>query len=50
MYCTKDTVQGGNHAGFGEYGPQDGDGERLITLAEQHHRVQELVVCFLAGL
>lgn len=29
-------IEGGNHAGFGAYGPQDGDGEATIDRAEQH--------------
>jgi pimeloyl-ACP methyl ester carboxylesterase len=28
-------IEGGNHAGFGLYGPQDGDGIATITPAEQ---------------
>ena len=32
---TKYTVQGGNHAGFGSYGAQKGDGEALISPEEQ---------------
>ncbi len=40
-------IDGGNHAGFGEYGPQRGDGERLIPLGRQHAEVQELIKRFL---
>lgn len=29
-------INGGNHSGFGCYGPQDGDGEALISSTEQH--------------
>lgn len=29
-------IEGGNHAGFGCYGPQDGDKEATITVEEQH--------------
>ena len=32
-------IAGGNHAGFGFYGPQSGDGERKISLAEQQLQV-----------
>ena len=32
---TKYTVRGGNHAGFGSYGAQKGDGEALISPEEQ---------------
>lgn len=28
-------IEGGNHAGFGWYGPQDGDGEATVSRAEQ---------------
>ncbi|MFW6292146.1 MAG: alpha/beta hydrolase [Spirochaetota bacterium] len=44
------TIEGGNHAGFGEYGPQDDDGELEIPLEEQHRKTRELVEEFLAGL
>jgi pimeloyl-ACP methyl ester carboxylesterase len=44
------TVEGGNHAGFGEYGPQDDDGERTIELSEQHRAVQALILEFLQEL
>lgn len=40
-------IDGGNHAGFGEYGPQRGDGERLIPLEQQHAEVQQLIIRFL---
>lgn len=33
-------IDGGNHSGFGCYGPQDGDGEALISATEQ----QELMI------
>ena len=29
-------IPGGNHSGFGEYGPQTNDGDRSISLREQH--------------
>lgn len=32
-------IQGGNHAGFGDYGPQQGDGTASITPAEQQAQV-----------
>jgi pimeloyl-ACP methyl ester carboxylesterase len=34
-------IVGGNHAGFGWYGPQDGDGEATITREEQQAQVVE---------
>jgi dienelactone hydrolase len=43
-------IQGGNHAGFGEYGPQSDDGERSISLQEQHRQVRRLVTDFLERL
>jgi len=41
------TIDGGNHAGFGEYGPQDDDGELEIPRDEQHRQTRELVRAFL---
>lgn len=39
------TVQlpGGNHAGFGAYGPQEGDGQATIAPKEQQEQTAELV-------
>ncbi len=34
-------IAGGNHAGFGWYGPQDGDGRATITREEQQEQVVE---------
>lgn len=45
-----EVIAGGNHAGFGTYGPQDGDGNPLITRAEQHRRTRELIREFLRSL
>jgi len=36
-------IDGGNHSGFGCYGPQDGDGEALISSEEQ----QELMIAMI---
>ncbi len=33
--CSEYVLEGGNHAGFGNYGPQKGDGETGITDREQ---------------
>lgn len=33
--CSEYVLEGGNHAGFGNYGPQKGDGEAKITDREQ---------------
>ncbi len=43
-------IQGGNHARFGSYGPQEGDLEATITAAEQQRIVIEKTVQFLAVL
>ncbi|KXT78558.1 alpha/beta hydrolase [Streptococcus sp. DD13] len=40
-------IEGGNHAGFGLYGPQKGDGKALITLMEQQDRTYHLILDFL---
>jgi hypothetical protein len=43
-------IEGGNHAGFAGYGPQDDDGERTIDLAEQQAELVRLVVELVDGL
>jgi hypothetical protein len=35
-YAVYHQVQGGNHAGFGSYGPQEGDGAATISAEAQH--------------
>jgi len=46
-------IEGGNHAGFGHYGPQifpRKDGERVgITLDEQHDKILSATIAFLQG-
>jgi dienelactone hydrolase len=37
-------IEGGNHAGFAGYGPQDDDGSRTIDLAEQQAALVSLVL------
>ena len=37
------TIPGGNHAGFGSYGPQAGDGESTISPEAQQERTAEAV-------
>ena len=37
-------MEGGNHAQFGNYGIQDGDGNALISAEEQQHRTVELIL------
>ena len=43
---TEIPLRGGNHAGFGFYGPQDGDGEASISREEQIARTAELMAEF----
>jgi len=38
------SIEGGNHAGVGSYGPQDGDGEASLPRAEQHAAVVAAMV------
>ncbi|MFP4377510.1 MAG: alpha/beta hydrolase [Spirochaetales bacterium] len=45
--ATVAVIEGGNHAGFGEYGPQDDDGERTISLDSQHEQTRALIRSFL---
>jgi hypothetical protein len=40
-------IEGGNHAGFGWYGPQAGDGEATISREEQQDQVVQATVDFL---
>lgn len=40
-------IEGGNHAGFGYYGPQKGDGEAIISREEQHKIAAEKIVEFI---
>jgi len=37
-------IQGGNHAQFGNYGKQDGDGIAGISSDEQQHSTVELIL------
>jgi hypothetical protein len=41
-------IEGGNHAGFGEYGPQQEDGERLIPLEAQHDQTRAAILALLS--
>ena len=43
---TEQIIDGGNHAGFGFYGPQEGDGEASISREEQIARTAELMAAF----
>lgn len=40
-------IEGGNHAYFGNYGEQDGDGTALITREEQQRQTVEAIADFL---
>ena len=42
--CAIYVIEGGNHAQFGNYGIQDGDGNALISAEEQQHRAVELIL------
>jgi hypothetical protein len=37
-------IEGGNHAQFGNYGPQPGDGTATISTAEQQSQAVDLMV------
>lgn len=43
---TEQIIDGGNHAGFGFYGPQEGDGEASISREEQIAQTAELMAAF----
>ena len=42
-------IEGGNHAGFGDYGPQEGDGEASLSREEQQKMTVEAVMEILQG-
>ena len=46
LELTEQIIDGGNHAGFGFYGPQEGDGEASISREEQIARTAELMAEF----
>lgn len=43
-------ISGGNHAGFGWYGPQNGDGEAVLSQAEQQDLIVQATVGFLQSI
>ena len=43
-------IQGGNHSGFGWYGPQNGDGEAQISKSEQQVQIVDATSLFLGTL
>lgn len=42
-------IVGGNHAGFGNYGDQKGDGTATITKQEQQEQTVQVILKFIAG-
>lgn len=42
-------IEGGNHAGFGAYGPQSGDGEASISPAVQQARTADAIDAYIRG-
>ncbi len=40
-------IEGGNHAGFGNYGPNEGDGVATITPDEQQNQAVQLIANFI---
>ncbi|MBQ6265931.1 MAG: hypothetical protein IJK60_10835 [Clostridia bacterium] len=45
---TEVIIEGGNHAGFGSYGAQKGDGQAAITPGEQTKKTAEIILDFIA--
>ncbi|ARD48347.1 alpha/beta hydrolase [Sporosarcina sp. P33] len=43
-------IEGGNHAGFGDYGPQKGDGKASVPNKEQTEQTSDAIVELLDGL
>ena len=43
-------IDGGNHAGFGHYGPQAGDGAAMIDREEQQRQTAETLLAFVRSL
>ena len=46
---TESVISGANHAGFGMYGPQEGDGEPAISAEEQIQITADLIESFFLG-
>lgn len=42
-------IEGGNHAYFGTYGPQSGDGEAAITPADQQEQTADAIDVYITG-
>lgn len=47
--ATETVIPGGNHAGFGSYGSQEGDGTAAISAAQQVQITAELIAEFMIG-
>ncbi|MBV6552676.1 alpha/beta hydrolase, partial [Acinetobacter soli] len=45
-----ETISGGNHAGFGSYGSQRGDGSATISNEEQQQQIAEKLTQWLDNL
>jgi hypothetical protein len=43
-------IEGGNHAQFGDYGPQEGDGVATIDRAEQQRMTARAIAVMVEGL
>lgn len=46
--ATTFVIEGGNHAGFGDYGPQAGDGEATISAEKQQEETADAIEAFVA--
>ena len=44
--AVEDEIEGGNHAQFGNYGPQTGDGEARISAEEQQLKTVQLITAY----
>jgi len=42
-------IEGGNHAQFGNYGVQKGDGKATVTAEEQQDRAIQAISAFFGG-
>ncbi|MGM0446235.1 MAG: alpha/beta hydrolase [Bacillota bacterium] len=42
-----ESIEGGNHSGFGNYGPQKGDGQSLISKQKQWEETIQLIIEFI---
>ena len=40
-------INGGNHAGFGWYGKQKGDGTATITTIDQQNQIIDIIILYL---